>query len=206
MSHSGPLAAIGDFDADAHPGLYSPASPALPCTIKQLHSSLKAPSPSLSYCPSDSGWTFADPCAARRPILFRNAVAHAGEFFEVRSLSSGALRCCLISAVCISRTVARLGEGCLGNCFSLEFVVFEADSFLCEIESSAFSLCQSLLSIAIPSSVRLLGVDSFAFCLSLRSVMFERSSRLATIKHGGFWTCQSLKRLLIPASVTVIDD
>jgi hypothetical protein len=133
-------------------------------------------------------------------------MAHDGEFFEVRSISAGAFRCSRISAVFISRNVARVGKGCFGNCLDLKFVIFEAHSFLCEFGLSALSCGQSLHSIAIPSSVCLVPPNCFFRCPSLGSVTFERPSRLTTIGRGAFLLCQSLNRFLIPASLTAIDE
>jgi hypothetical protein len=197
----------GPFEAEALPVLPSSVSPALSCAVSQIDFSRKKLSllMSLVYCPSDSCWKFADPCHPERPILFRNAVAHNGELFEVRSVSPRALHCREMSAVGVSRNVATLGKSGLRQCRALQFVAFEFGSHLREIQPSAFSICESLRSIAIPSSVGRLEGDCFALCRSLGSLTFERRSRLATIGESAFESCDSLTRLLIPASVTAID-
>jgi hypothetical protein len=202
------LPLIGDFGADTLSILSPPASSALWCAVSLMDSSRGATSASLAYSPSDSGivWEFADPCPAGRPILFRNAVAHDGEIFEVRSVSPEALQNCQMSAVCISRNVAILGGSCLSGSLTINNVAFECDSHLREIGRYAFSYCGSLQSIAVPSSVGFFGPGCFHACRSLGSVTFERRSKLATIEESAFWNCPSLNWLSIPASVTMIGD
>jgi hypothetical protein len=194
------------FNAEALPRLSSPASPALFCAVAKIDSWCLDPiSAFLTYSPSDSSWTFADPCTFRRIILLRNAVAHAGTVFGVRSVSARAFSGHNISAICLSRNVANLGEKCLAECRALQFLAFEFGSHLREIQGWAFSGCGSLRSIAIPSSLGRLERDCFYCCWSLGSVTFERPSRLAAIERDTLSNCESLTRLLIPASVMAID-
>jgi hypothetical protein len=162
----------------------------------------------LVYSPSDSGivWQFADPCPDGRPVLFRDAVGDDGEVCEVRSVSAKSLQCGQMSAVCISRHVARLGEKCLFGCHYIANVAFESDSHLREFGTSAFYFCDSLQSIAVPSCVELLGPTCFRSCWSFESVTFERPSKLAKIESRAFWYCLLLNRLFIPASVTAIAE
>jgi hypothetical protein len=200
------LVRIGAFDADAVSGLSSPASPAVSCAGSTFSFTPTGASLCLRYSASDLDQEFADPCRDGGTILLRNVVAQDGQFFEVRSVSAGAFAFSPFSAIFISRTVASVGESCLGRCCDLKFVAFEAHSFLCEIGSFTFYLCESLQSISIPPSVCLAGQRCFTTCRSLGSVTFERPSRLATIEGSAFLFCESLNRFLIPASVTAIDD
>jgi hypothetical protein len=96
----------------------------------------------LAYSASDFGWKSTDLCPNGRPILLRSVLAEDGEVFEVRSVSAGAFRSAIL-AVLISRNVGSLGERCVGNCSDLQFVAFEAHSFLCEIRSDAISDCEA---------------------------------------------------------------
>jgi hypothetical protein len=197
---------IDASNAEALPGLPSPSSPALYCAASKLFSQRDGTSQSLEYSPIDSSWKFTDRCPEGRRVVMRNAVAHDGELFEVRSVSPNALqRGGEMRAVWLSRNVARLGENCLAYCRALQFVAFEGGSHLGEIGSSAFHGCSSLQSVAIPSSVRLLAEHCFYACASLESVTFEPPSRLATIEEYAFWWCHSLNWLLLPASVTAIN-
>jgi hypothetical protein len=194
----------GAPDAEVLPGLSSPASPCLSCALSKIALRWQDPSESLAYSASDFDWTFTDPCALGS-VLFRNAVAHDGQDFEVRSVSPHVFGHS-VSAVCISRSVARLGNDCFFTCYPLEIVAFEAGSQLREIGSQAFCRCRRLLSIAIPSFVGSLGPSCFSYCLSLGSVTFEPPSRLATIERETFLSCESLNCLSIPAAVTAIRE
>jgi hypothetical protein len=200
------LPPIGTSDADILPGFSSAASPALACAVSKMLSQSEEPSRSVPYSASDESWTIADPCESRGLILFRNSVAHDGELFEVRSVTVLAFEHEQLSAVCISRSVASLGEGCFFGRRALQNVAFESSSHLREIGSEAFRGCPSLVSIAIPSFVGRLGSSCFDWCTSLQSLTFERASRLARIDQDAFSNCQSLTWLSIPASVTVIQN
>jgi hypothetical protein len=162
-------------------------------------------SPFLGYSASDASWRFADDCQYES-ILFRNAVFHEGELFEVVSVSEGALGRSEMSALCVSGNVGTLEQESVyvGEYTALQIVAFEANSHLREIRPMAFFWCGSLRSIAIPSFVDRLGSSCFSLCRSLCSVVFESPSRLTTIENGALWECQSLTHLSIPASVTAI--
>jgi hypothetical protein len=200
---------LGASDPDTLLGLASAALPALSCTVSSLNSSGNAILGLLEYRPSDAGWKFAEVCPSWEPIALRNAVFHAGEPFEVRSLSTPPIhihtRGVLFSALLMSRNVANLGHDCIRGSSALQVVAFESDSHLQAIGYGAFSICPLLRSIAIPSLVCSLGRHCFHFCRSLHSVLFEPPSRLTMIESGAFSDCGSLNRFVIPASVTAID-
>jgi hypothetical protein len=193
------LPPLGAYDTEALP-------PALFCTASKIDFTWQDSSLSLAYSASQSGWEFTDSCGSRRPILFRNSISHDGKVFEIRSVSSGALQFSGLSAVCLSRNVAKLGEACFMECRALHTVAFEGGSHLGEIGSGAFCICALLRSIAIPSFVRRLGASCLNSCRSLQSATFERPSRLAAIGQFAFADCQLLNWISIPASVTAIQD
>jgi hypothetical protein len=196
---------MSDSDA-ALPGFSSPASPTLICGVLKIASDGDGLLRSFAYSTSGFGWRFADRCPSKRPILFRNVVGHDGEVFEVGSVFQRALFFCTLSAICLSRNVARLGEGCFMGCGALQAVAFEGCSHLREIEHEAFDSCASLRSIGLSSSVGRVGTSCLNNCTSLQSVTFERPSRLAAIGQFAFLSCRSLTWLSIPASVTAIED
>jgi hypothetical protein len=196
---------LRSFDAETVLGLSSPVCSDLSCAISRLYF-VKSPSANLQYSGSDAGWKFSDHCPAQGTVLLRNAIFHAGEVFAVLSVSPSAFaKHRSLSAVFISRNVARLGARSFRYCSALQIVVFEADSHLREIGLAGFSWCECLRSIAIPSLVGVLGSDCFSCCDCLSSAIFEQPSRLATIGEEAFSWCPSLRRFLIPASVTVLD-
>jgi hypothetical protein len=158
----------------------------------------------VAYWPYDGRWEFADHYPSGFRILLRNSVVHAGELFEVRSISTPCLGRYGRSALWIPRNVTILGEACLKGHDAFQFVAFEDGSQLFEIGPMAFSFCDSLQSIAVPSSVRFLGSHCFSDCKSLGSVTFQQPSKLTGIGEAAFFNCISLNRLFIPASVTVI--
>jgi hypothetical protein len=160
----------------------------------------------LEYSASEGGLKFTEVCSLRGPILVRNSVFHAGDVFAVESVSRRASAKNSLSALFISRNVARLGESCLRKCRSLQIVAFEGDSHLVEISTEAFYYCLRLRSIAIPPLVVLLGPRCFSYCKSLQSAIFEPPSRLATICEHAFFDSQSLDRFCRPASVAAIGD
>jgi hypothetical protein len=161
------------------------------------------------YSAPNADWEFTDwylSSAMMEPTsLLRNSVFHAGDVFPVESVSRPAFKgSSWLSALCVSRNITRLGDGCCAHCWGLQIVAFEGDSRLVEISADAFEFCNSLRSIAIPRFVGLLGRLGFGFCESLQAVMFEPPSRLTTISEFAFFHCQSLDSLCIPASVTEI--
>jgi hypothetical protein len=80
--------------------------------------------------------------------------------------------------------------------------MFESDSRLIGIESSAFSF-SSLRSIEIPRNIEILGSSCFSWCQSLSSISFESNSRLNRIESKTF--SSSLESIEIPSSVQFID-
>jgi hypothetical protein len=160
----------------------------------------------VEYSGTSSGWKFEDPYQARGPLLFRNAVFHNGEHFEVVSFSlrAGVGEDCQLSSVLISRNVGGFGDNCFEFCSDVEIVAFEGDSHLRGLGRQTFSWCTSLKCIAIPSFVDVLGEECFSLCTSLRSLIFELPSRLATIERWALCDCESLTSVVIPASVTTI--
>jgi hypothetical protein len=195
------LGPIGALDLGALDGISSPAPPALSCAVWKVDSTR-----SLLYSLDEGvGWTFDDPCPHRCSALLRNAVAHNGQLFMVRSFRAEAPRGGDLSALWISRNVDSLGERCLYQCRSLRLVAFEAHSFLGEIGPEAFYECESLQSIAIPPSVCVCLSDVFQLCRSLASVVFESPSRVPAIENHAFFGCHSLNWLFVPASVERID-
>jgi hypothetical protein len=201
-----PLVDGFDRETPARPPV--PALPALPCVVKRIRSPEWLGPRTLRYCAPEGGWTFDDVYASRfvgGTLLLRNAVFHAGDVFSVDSVSRRALTDCSISALCISRNVASLGENCSEECDDLQIVVFEGDSHLAEISADAFDGCLSLRSIAIPRLVDRLWPRCFRDCQSLQSVMFETPSKLATIDEYAFCACKSLTWFSLPASVTAMD-
>jgi hypothetical protein len=196
---------LGGLDAEGTVRPPAPALPMLSCAVSKILFVQGGVSPNWEYSPANVAWNFADVSLSDGPIVLRNSVFHAGEVFAVESVSSRALERTWVSALCISRNVAHLGEACLTECWDLQIVAFEGDSHLSELSVDAFAYCKSLRSIAIPPLVALLGECCFAYCQSLQSVMFERPSRIATIGASAFWFCFSLDWFSIPASVTEMD-
>jgi hypothetical protein len=187
-----------------------PALPCSSCAVSKIPYQMSWPkagtSPLFQYSSSDAGWTFAEVYPPGQPAVFRNAVFHQGDAFEVQSVSHGALQNARISAVCISRNITSLENNCLSWCYYLVAVAFEGDPHVREIGPFAFSSSGGPRSIAVPSSVGLLGRDCFQLCTRLESVIFECPVKVVAIPAGAFWGCQSLRRLLIPASVRAIDE
>jgi hypothetical protein len=88
----------------------------------------------------------------RRSLAARaRAVAHEGQLFEVRSVSTKACGFGRIAAASVSGNVASLGDRCFFGCGVLDIVAFEGGFHLREIELDAFSGCALLQSIAFPA-------------------------------------------------------
>jgi hypothetical protein len=122
--------------AEANRVSIKPLIPALLCT--QSHCDFGEPraSPSLIYSPSHTGWEFTDSCPVRGPPLFRNAVFHGCNVFEVLSVSEMALWGGSMAAVLISRNVTSLGKNS-GQSMHLKVVAFKGDFHLREIVPNA---------------------------------------------------------------------
>lgn len=73
-----------------------------------------------------------------------------------------------------------------------------------EIESYAFSNCDTLTAIHIPDNVRRIGDHAFRYCNSLKSITLP--SRLKKIEEGTFEDCRSLTSIIIPDAVTKIEE
>ena len=100
----------------------------------------------------------------------------------------------------------------------MESVVFESNSRLNVIGTSAYNGCTALKSIVIPASCKTIGRSAFLDCSSLKSVAFESGSQLKNIQGsysheydssnkryyssscGAFSNCTALETIIIPAS------
>jgi hypothetical protein len=77
--------------------------------------------------------------------------------------------------------------------------LFEPDSRLSTIGTSAFLGCSSLSSVCLPSSVRRMGNYVFAHCTSLSQVTFQPHSRLSDVGVRVFANCPTLPVKSIPS-------
>ena len=96
--------------------------------------------------------------------------------------------------------------GGYGACINLTTVVFEDNSSLEYIGSSAFAQCSSLNTIEIPESVTEIGNGAFSQCHNLGSVTFAEGSKLEVLSPDVFNSCYKLSKINIPQSVTTIGD
>ena len=96
--------------------------------------------------------------------------------------------------------------GGYGACINLTTVVFEDNSSLEYIGSSAFAQCSSLNTIEIPESVTEIGNGAFDECYNLESVTFAEGSKLEVLSPDVFNSCYKLSKINIPQSVTTISE
>ena len=113
---------------------------------------------------------------------------------------------CYLEELFISNSATSIGLATFFGCNSLKSVVFNGNSNLNSIGSSAFSNCDSLISISIPESVTSIGEDAFKNCRCLTSVVFNGNSNLNSIGSSAFSNCDSLISISIPESVTSIGE
>ncbi|MCI5582324.1 MAG: leucine-rich repeat domain-containing protein, partial [Anaeroplasma sp.] len=95
--------------------------------------------------------------------------------------------------------------GGYGACINLTTVVFEDNSSLEYIGSSAFAQCSSLNTIEIPESVTEIGNGAFSECYNLESVTFAEGSKLEVLSPGVF-NSTNITNIDIPQSVKKIGD
>ena len=122
----------------------------------------------------------------------------------VTSIGSQAFGNTGLTSLNIPKSVTSIGTSAFSNCISLSSVVWEADSTLTQINSSAFVNCTGLTSLTIPKSVTYIGTSAFNSCSKLESVVWEDNSVLTQIDFSAFENCTSLTTIVIPKSVESI--
>lgn len=71
-----------------------------------------------------------------------------------------------------------------------------------EIESGAFSRCETLTSVIVPDSVEKIGNDTFLGCSALSRITLSNS--LVSIGHNCFKGCLALEKITLPESLKLI--
>jgi hypothetical protein len=108
-----------------------------------------------------------------------------------------------ICKVFIPATVEIIRAHAFSNCWTLGLVVFEEDSRLRTIESSAFIACRQLKSIEIPKRVETLGAGCFSECGQLAAVEFKGEAGIKRIETKAF-AQTAIRRVCLPGSVEAI--
>jgi hypothetical protein len=108
--------------------------------------------------------------------------------------------------VIVPKAVELLGKSCFESCHYLENVVFENESKLRRIGSSAFSGCEFLISIAIPAPVEIIEECAFKKCDGLQSCLMNEDANLVEIGNEAFADCRSLRSFEVPRRVERMGD
>ncbi len=102
--------------------------------------------------------------------------------------------------------VTTIGGSAFATGDFLEEIIFEEESNISIIESTAFEGCISLKSISFPDSLTYIGHAAFRACQQLTSIYFSENSKLNYIGDMAFTGLESLTTVYIPSSLVTIDD
>jgi hypothetical protein len=103
--------------------------------------------------------------------------------------------------IVVAKRVEVLGKSCFEACSHIERVVFESDSKLRLIGSSALAGCEIITSIAIPAAVEMIDESAFRRCLGLEECLMTEDANLVGIGKAAFAGCCSLRSFGIPRNV-----
>ena len=137
-----------------------------------------------------------DSCTGLSTVSIGNSVTDIGE--------KAFYKCSNLTSISIPKSVKSIGNRAFSGCTLSTSVIFEPNSALTYIGSSAFRECQ-FTSVTIPNSV--ITIDSWAFCRCdyLSSLSFEMGSELQTIGQYAFYGIP-ITTLTIPQHVTSIGE
>lgn len=101
--------------------------------------------------------------------------------------------------ITLGNKVVTIGWCAFRNCVALDEVIFEENSSLEIIDSSAFQNCSSLNSIILPESLTEIGGGAFEDCINLISL--EIPEKIQEASYSIFDGCTSLKRVILPENL-----
>lgn len=127
--------------------------------------------------------------------------------------------CKKLTSITIPSSVEKIESNAFNMCISLKDIIFEENSKLSSIGSSAFyycssieslslpnsltsisdwafECCQNIKSITIPHSVTVIGSSAFASCINLERVVFEKNSSIKNIGSYAFSICNMLSSMI----------
>lgn len=135
------------------------------------------------------------------------AVYDDGEHGElpVKEIGARAFYRKYIQSVLIPASVTTIGESAFENCSQLNAVIFEENSQLEEILSSAFKYCR-FNEFTLPASVKTIGENAFYYCGSLVNFRLEEGSVLESIGEYAFYDVYEMLSFVVPETVTSIGE